>query len=432
MKSVKIGLIGFGTIGRGVYELLQSNADLIIERTGIKLNITKICDINNTSIPPEIPFTKDWQEITNDPEIDIVAELIGGIEPAKNIILTSLKNKKNVVTANKKLLAEYGDEIFKLVYETNTKLGFEAAIGGGIPCLLALRTGLVANNISSIMGILNGTTNYILTKMETEKLPFAKALEQAQQNGFAEADPTFDIEGFDAGHKISLLAMMTYGKKIDYNNVPIEGITKISDLDIDYAHNMGYTIKLLGIARSEKNKDGKIDIRVHPAMIPLTHPLAAVRNEFNAIMYDGDMTDPIVLTGKGAGSKPTASAVVSDIVQMVQYDAEDFSHIKLNGNAELIDLGKMSCRYYLRISSMDIPGILSSISGVLGKNNISIASVIQKETGGKFVPLMILTHDAKEADIIKAKNEIEAFDFVEEKITLIRIVEMDNYHTKPI
>jgi homoserine dehydrogenase len=254
--------------------------------------------------------------------------------------------------------------------------------------------------------------------MEDEKLSFKDALRQAQEKGFAEADPTFDIDGFDAGHKISLLAMMTYCKKIDYKHIPIEGITKISAIDISYANNMGYTIKLLGIARREGDE---IDIRVHPAMIPLKHPLASVRNEFNAIMYDGDMTDPVVLTGKGAGSKPTASAVISDIVQMAQSSADDFMYVKFNDTAKLIDKSKMSCRYYLRITTLDLPGILSSISGVFGKYNISIASVIQKETGEKFVPLIILTHNVNEADIIEAKNEIEAFDFVEESITLIRI-----------
>jgi len=418
MKSVKIGLIGFGTVGRGVYELLQQNFNLIAEKIGVEINIVKICDVNAPSTPSEIPFTNNWQEITDDPQIDTVVELIGGIDPSKNIILSSLKNKKNVVTANKKLLAELGDEIFELAYKNKLKLGFEAAIGGGIPCLLALRTGLVANNISLIMGILNGTTNYILTKMEDDMLSFEKALQQAQEKGFAEADPTFDIEGFDAGHKISLLAMMTYGKKIDYKHIPIEGITKISSIDINYAHDMGYTIKLLGIARREGDE---IDIRVHPAMMPLKHPLASVRNEFNAIMYHGDMTDSIVLTGKGAGSMPTASAVISDIVQIVQSSDDSFMNVKLNGDAKLIDKSKLSCRYYLRISTLDRSGILSSISGVFGKHNISIASVIQKETEEELIPLIILTHDANEADIIEAKNEIEAFDFVKENITLIRI-----------
>ncbi len=420
MKYVKIGLIGFGTIGRGVYELLASNAALIEKRSGIRPYVHKICDINTEALPPDVAHTTDWRDIVSDPEIDIVVELIGGIEPAKSIITEAIKNGKSAVTANKKLLAEEGEYIFLLASESEAKLGFEAAVGGGIPCLLSLRAGMVSNRIRSIMGILNGTTNYILTMMEQKGLSFAEALSQAQQKGFAEADPTFDIEGYDAGHKITLLAMMAYNQRVDFKRVPIEGISSISDIDISFARDMGYTIKLLGIAYLEK---GELDIRVHPAMIPSTHPLASTRSEFNAIMYDGDMTGPIVLNGRGAGGLPTASAVISDIVQIAQAGEEDFVHVRVESSATIIDPEKRSSKYYLRILSKDAPGMLANIAGVFGKYDISIASVMQKETGEEYVPLIILTHTVNEANILIARKEIEAFEYVKGDITLIRVEE---------
>ncbi len=416
--TVNIGIIGYGTVGSGVYHLIKNNSDPIALRSGIELKIKTVCDLDLDRIKSEITdanVTDTWTDITGDPDIDIVVELIGGTEPASSIITESLKKGKNVVTANKKLLAETGSELLGTVVETGNSIGFEAAVGGGIPCILSLKKGMVGNHIRSILGILNGTTNYILTRMTDDGVTFSDALKDAQERGFAEADPTFDVEGIDAGHKISILAMLSYGRAIDFSCIPIEGITDISPLDISYAGDMGYTIKLLGIAKLINNR---LDIRVHPTMIPGDHPLASVRNEFNSVMFDGDMTGAVILNGRGAGSLPTASAVVSDIVQLSS--KKEFPG-KFVGDAKVMGPEERVSRYYLRLYTEDSPGILSKISGVLGKHDISIASVIQKEVSEKYVPLIILTHDANESNMIKCIDEIESFDFVKDKVVFIRV-----------
>jgi homoserine dehydrogenase len=365
MKKIRIGLIGFGTVGGGFYRLLEQNAGIIERRTGTRFEIKSISDLRVDHVKKNTKgaaVTADWKEIVADKEIDIVAELIGGIEPAKSIVLAALKAGKGVVTANKKLLAEEGADIFANAVPGAGRLGFEASVGGGIPCIMALRHGLVGNRVKSIMGILNGTTNYILTRMQENDMPFADALRDAQDKGFAEADPTFDIEGFDAGHKITLLAMIAFNRQIRFREVPIEGISHIGKTDIAYARDMGYVIKLLGIA---KETDGVIDIRVHPTMIPEGHHLASVRNEYNSIMFDCDMTDPVILTGKGAGASPTASAVLGDIVQIALQGAAYQSPMVTDGSALLIEPGKRMSRYYLRMQTDDRPRILSQIAGVL-------------------------------------------------------------------
>ncbi len=421
MKQVKIGLIGYGTIGRGLHELIEKNGTLIEARTGVTLTIAMICDVRSeavTHLEGHVTLTDSWRDVTSSPDIDCVVELIGGIEPAKSILLEAVARGKHIVTANKKLLAEEGSEIFAAVDKAGLHLGFEAAIGGGIPCLLSLTTGMVGNRIRSIMGILNGTTNYILSQMDEMGLPFDTTLKDAQDRGFAEADPTFDIEGYDAGHKIALLAMMAYHGKVDFSAIPIEGITRITDVDISYAHDMGYCVKLLGIARMT---DEKLNISVHPTMIPLEHPLAAVRNEFNAVMYDGDMTDPVTLFGKGAGSLPTASAVVSDIMQTALAEGGRTVPLSISKSLQLSTPEERISKFYLRIHSKDAPGILSRISGVLGRYNISIASVIQKETEEDFVPLIIMVHEVDEAAILNAAKEIGNFDFVRGDVIILRV-----------
>jgi homoserine dehydrogenase len=421
MKEINIGLVGFGTIGSGVYDLLHKNGGLIRERTGINLTIKTICDLRIDDIKKSvsgIELTQRWEDIIEDESIDIVIELIGGIEPAKTIILKALESGKSAVTANKKLLAEEGKEIFKAESSSRGSLKFEASVAGGIPCILALQTGLVGNRILSITGILNGTTNYILTKMKDEGLPFDQVLKAAQEKGFAEADPTFDIEGQDAGHKIALLAMLSYGKNVDFSSLSIEGITRISSFDISFADEMGYIIKLLGIA---KMVEGKLDIRVHPTMISKTHPLASVRNEYNAVMFDCDMTDPVLLYGKGAGSHPTASAVVSDLVQIAGEKGKSMGSVKIREAAEFLPSRERLSRYYVRAHTEDRPGILSKISGIFGKHNISIASVIQKEVSADYVPLIIMTHLAQEENMLSAIDEIGDFDFVDGDVVLIRV-----------
>jgi len=417
-KNLNIGLIGFGTVGQGVYELLKKNSPLIKNRKGINLKIRTICDLKTARVKKfakNVKVTDKWKDIVNDPEIDLIVELIGGINPAKEIISTSLRLGKKVVTANKKLLAEKGEEIFEILKASESFLGFEASVGGGMPCLLSLEDGLVGNKIKSITGILNGTTNYILSQMEDNpEASFAEILREAQKKGFAELDPTFDIEGFDAGHKITLLAMLAYNLKIDFKAIPVEGITKIDQLDISHAEEMGYKIKLLGIATYHNNK---LDARVHPTMIPKQHPLAAVRDEFNAIMFDGDMTDPILIYGKGAGSFPTASAVVSDLVRATLYENKP----SVKKKASFLPSTKRFSKYYLRIKTKDSPGILAKIAGVLGSYDISIASVLQKQTGQKYVPIIIMTHQAIESKMLKAIDKIKKLSFVNKDIVFIRV-----------
>lgn len=417
-KILNIGLIGFGTVGSGVYTLLQDNKKIIYLRTGIDVTIKTICDLHTDKVKENtkgIKITDNWRDITDDPEIDIVVELIGGIEPAGSIIKNSLESGKNVVTANKMLLAEKSIEILETIAKTGNSIGFEAAVGGGIPCILSLKKGLVANRIKSVTGILNGTTNYILSKMEDDGIAFSEALKDAQNKGFAESDPTFDVEGIDAGHKIAILAMLSYGRSFSFKDLSIEGITKISPIDISYAHDMGYAIKLLGIAKMGK---GKLDIRVHPTMIPKNHPMASVRNEFNSIMFDTDLADAVVLTGKGAGSKPTASSVISDIIDLASSNGYMGA---FTGEAKLMRPSERISRYYIRILTEDSPGILSKISGVLGNYKISIASVIQKEVSEANVPLIIVTHAAIESEMFQCIKEIKKFDFVKDSITIIRV-----------
>ncbi len=420
-NKISIGLIGFGTVGSGLYHVLKQNRSLIAKRSGVDIELKTICDLETEKVKSAtsgVGVTDRWNDIVEDPEIRTVVELIGGIEPAKTVIMAALRSGKNVVTANKKLLAEAGEDIFDLVGRSGVQLGFEASVGGGIPCILSLKHGLVGNNVRSVTGILNGTTNYILTRMQEEAMSFEQALKDAQSKGFAEADPTFDIEGYDAGHKIALLSMLAYSKKIDYKAVPIQGITGIGAMDILYAREMGYVIKLLGIS---KFVDGFVDIRVHPAMLPVRHPLASVRNEFNAIMFNNDMTGPVTLYGKGAGSHPTASAVVSDIVQIARHGEGEAAAARTPDEARYLPPERRRSRYYIRVHTEDRPGILAKISGVLAHYNISIASVIQKESNMPHVPLVIMTHKAQESGIRDAIKEIGGFGFVDGKVTLIGV-----------
>ena len=421
MKKINIGIIGFGVVGSGVYSLLEKNSAIITERTGIQIQIAAICDLNTDMVKKTTNHpgvTSKWEEIIDNPDIEIVVELIGGINPAKDIILAAFSKGKSVVTANKKLLAEEGEEIFNTANSSNVQLGYEASVAGGIPCIQALKHGLVGNKVKSVIGILNGTTNYILTKMTETSANFDDVLKDAQAKGFAEADPTFDIEGFDAGHKITLLSMLSYNKKVSYKDIQIDGITKLRTLDFEFAEEMGYTIKLLGIC-NEVN--GKLDIRVHPAMLPNRHPLSSVNDEFNAVMFDCDMTDPILLYGKGAGSDPTASAVVGDIVQIGRLKEIPEPALIINGDATLLTSEERISHYYIRIYTEDQPGLLAKIAGVFGNNNISIASVLQKEMAESVIPLIIVTHDVKESDMKKAIHEINEFDFIKNEIVVIKI-----------
>ncbi len=433
MEEIKVGLIGFGTVGSGVVKVLKENAEVIRKKLGAGLVLKKVADKDpGRKRPVELEsgvLTTDAYEVIKDPEISIVVELVGGTGVAKDFILKALEGGKHVVTANKALLSTHGKEIFSLAAQRGLDIGFEASVGGGIPVLRALKEGLVANRIISIYGIINGTANYILSKMTNEGGKFEDVLRRAQEKGYAEADPTYDVEGIDTAHKLAILIDLAYGAYVDLKDIYTEGITRITPLDIRFAKEFGYRIKLLAVAKSIGDE---IEAAVHPTMIPATHPLAAVDGAFNAVHIVGDAVGPVMLYGLGAGMMPTASAVVSDIVDiarnLLKGSAGRLSPLSYTedsiGEVKIKNIEDLENQYYMRFLALDRPGVLSKISGVLGEHNISISSVIQKgrKVGGG-VPLVILTHNALERELRTAVKEIEKLDVILDKVMYIRIEE---------
>ena len=430
-KSITVGIIGFGTVGTGTARILIENAEIIRRRLGTLVTIKKISDLDikrDRGISLRgVQLTTNAQEVLNDPEIDIVVELIGGYKPAKEFILEAIKNGKHVVTANKALLAVHGEEIYAAAEKSGTTLGFEASVAGGIPILAAIRNGLAANNIRSIYGIVNGTCNYILTLMTNAGRKFEEVLKEAQAMGYAEADPTFDIEGIDSAHKLAVLTMLTYGTPVKFEEIYTEGISKILPLDIDFARDLGYKIKLLAIT---KMVDGEIEARVHPTMLPEEYPIATVDGVYNALSVVGDAVGSTMFYGRGAGDMPTGSAVVSDIMDIgrdILSGCANRSPVAAFRERSPLKIRKMdditSC-YYLRFSAIDRPGVMSRISGVLGKNNISISSVIQKgRKAAEAVPVVMMTHEAVERDVRSALDEINKMDCVAGPTMVIRVEE---------
>jgi len=434
MQKIMVGLIGFGTVGRGLAQVLYEQQARIEKRVGASIQLSKVADIMVESLPDHIAqggkvlLTKNANDIFIDPEISIVVELIGGIEPAKTFILNAIEHGKHVVTANKALLSQHGKEIFEAAARKGVEVGFEASVGGGIPVIKSLKEGLVGNRILSIMGIMNGTANYILTQMTDHATPFAEVLKDAQEKGFAEADPTYDIEGIDTAHKLAILMTIAYGTHIHLDQVTTEGISSIQPIDIDFAREFGYRIKLLAISR---NHGDHVEARVHPTMVPEDHLLANINGAYNAIQFKGDMVGNVILYGLGAGMMPTGSAVVADVVDIARDIMTDAvqrvpslsclpEHFTTRRITPLEDL---RCPYYFRITVLDKPGVLSTISGILGNHDISIESVIQKGRGHKeAVPLVILTHEAGEAAVKHAVAEIDALDIVTDKTVKIRIL----------
>jgi homoserine dehydrogenase len=432
MKEIKVGLIGFGTVGSGVGKILQKNSKLIEKRMGARLILRRVADIDletdrGVKLNPGV-LTRKAEDVIKDPEIDIVMELIGGIEPAKTFILKAIQNRKHIVTANKALLALHGDEIFKEAHRYGVDVNFEASVGGGIPLIRSIKEGLVANRIHSIFGILNGTSNYILSKMTDEGRNFKEVLKEAQEKGYAEADPTYDIEGIDAAHKLVILIRLAFGTSIQFEEIMTEGISKITPLDIQFSREFGYRIKLLAIAKIDK---GRIEARVHPTMIPEVYLLATIKGVFNAIYIKGDAVGPTLFYGQGAGQMPTGSAVVSDLVELgrnliVKASGRRVPLLSFQENAiERIPLKKMDdvvMPFYMRFSALDRPGVLSKISGILGKNDISIASVIQKgrRVNGA-VPIVMMTHEAKERNVHRALKEMDRLGVILGKTMFIRV-----------
>ncbi len=430
-KSINVGIIGFGTVGAGTARILIENADIIKRRLGTPVALKKISDLDikrDRGIRLDgVKLSTDAKDVINDPEIDIVVELIGGYKPAKEFILNAIGNKKHVVTANKALLAVHGEEICSAAEKAGVTVGFEASVAGGIPILAAVRSGLAANNIKSIHGIVNGTCNYILTLMTSAGRKFDDVLKEAQAKGYAEADPTFDVEGIDSAHKLAVLTMLAFGTPVKFDDIYTEGISKITPLDIDFARDLGYKIKLLAIT---KMVDGEIEARVHPTMLPETYPLAAVDGVYNALSVVGDAVGSTMFYGRGAGDLPTGSAVVSDIMDIgrdVLAGCKDRSPVAAFRERRQLRMRKMddivSC-YYLRFSALDKPGVLSRITGVLGRNNISISSMIQKgRRVDEAVPVVMMTHDTVERDARKALAEIDKMDCVAGTTVVIRVEE---------
>ncbi len=430
MRTIKVGLIGFGTIGTGVVKILQENHRIIEERLGASLHLKKIADrdINRKRVvepAKETILTTDGREIINDPEIDIVIELIGGYEAAKTFVLEALEKGKRVVTANKALLAVYGDEIFSKAAETGTDIAFEASVGGGIPVIRAMKEGLAANNILSIDAIINGTANFILSEMTDRGEDFEPILRQAQEMGYAEADPTFDIEGLDSAHKLAIMTSIAFGTRVRLEDICTEGISNVTKLDIEYALDMGYKVKLLAVA---KRSDDGIEARVSPTMIPKQSMLANVNGVFNAVYITGDAIGPTMYYGQGAGMMATASAVVGDVIELARDILSGvsrrvpplaFQELK---ELKIKDIGEVVSKYYLRFSVADRPGVLSKISGILGSHNISISSVLQKgRHEEKAVPLVIITHESQEKNLRHALGEIGGLDVVMDNPRVIRI-----------
>jgi homoserine dehydrogenase len=431
--KISIGIIGFGTVGTGTVKILLENKEIIKERIGFEINLRRIADLDifrdrDIKLPKSI-LTSNVNDILSDPETDIVVELIGGIRPAKDFILKAIKNRKHVVTANKALLATEGNEIFTAAHKREVEIGFEASVAGGIPIIKVIREGLVANRIKAIYGIINGTSNYILTKMTEEDVEFSKALKEAKALGYAEADPTLDIEGIDSAHKLAILAYLSYGIPVSYRDIYTEGISRISPQDISFASELGYKVKLLAIA---KESDSKIELRVHPTMLPKEYLISKVDGPFNAIYIEGDATGSTLYYGRGAGCMPTGSAVVSDIVDIARNIMKNATGrvpvlTKTLRNLKIKRMDDVISMYYFRFSALDKPGVLSKISGILGNYNISIASVIQKgRSVGEAVPLVVRTHKAKERDVRKAISEIDRLPIVMDKTVFIRVEGKEN------
>jgi len=434
MKTISVGLIGFGTVGTGVAKILEKNAGLLYQRTGAHIELKKIADLDikrsrGVRLKKGV-LTTSADEIVNNPEIDIVVELIGGIEPARRLILKALENGKHVVTANKALLSAHGWEIFSAARLTGVDVAFEASVGGGIPIIRTMQEGFASDRISGFLGILNGTSNYILSRMTDEGADFKAVLKDAQAQGYAEADPTFDVEGIDTAHKLNVLLSLAFGGKADPKKIYTEGISSITPLDIDFARQLGYKIKLLAICSGHGSE---IDARVHPSLIPEKHMLAQVGGAFNAIFVQGQDVGPTMFYGRGAGMMPTGSAVVADIVSIARNIVKGVSDrvpLLLYGSKapkaiRIKPMSDVQTRYYLRFSAVDKPGVLSSISGALGRNHISIHSVVQKgrDTSNTAVSIFMLTHEAKESDLQKAIRQLEKLSMLKGKTMVIRIVE---------
>ncbi|MFA6119963.1 MAG: homoserine dehydrogenase [Sideroxydans sp.] len=435
MKPINVGLLGIGTVGGGTFTVLQRNAEEIARRAGRPIRIVVVAD-RNMELAKKVTggacrVTDDAFSVVTDPEVDIVIELIGGYGVAKELVLKAIANGKHVVTANKALLATHGNEIFKAAQDKGVMVAFEAAVAGGIPIIKAVREGLTANRIEWIAGIINGTTNFILSEMRDKGLSFDTVLKEAQRLGYAEADPTFDIEGVDAAHKITILSALAFGIPMQFDKAYIEGISKLDAIDIKYAEQLGYRIKLLGITK--RTPEG-VELRVHPTLIPTKRLIANVEGAMNAVVVQGDAVGATLYYGKGAGAEPTASAVIADLVDVTRMHTADplnrVPHLAFQPNAmadlKILPMDEVQTSYYLRLRVQDKPGVLADITRILADEQISIDAVIQKEPeeGEEQTDLIMLTHLTREKHVNAAIKKIEALGVVAGKVTKLRLEEL--------
>lgn len=436
MKPIRVGLLGYGTVGSGVAEVLLANREEIRRRAGRGIEVTRIAVRHPARVlalvGDAIPVTQDPYEIVRDPDIDVVVELIGGTTVARDLVLEAIARGKHVVTANKALLAEYGNELFAAASRGNLMIAFEAAVAGGIPIIKALREGLTANRIDWLAGIINGTTNFILSEMRDKGLSFAQVLAQAQALGYAEADPSFDIDGIDAAHKLAILAAIAFGIPVQFDKVYVEGIATLAGEDIRYAEQLGYRIKLLGIAR---RRSSGIELRVHPTLIPQRRLLASVEGPMNAVWVKGDVVGHTMYFGKGAGKAPTASAVIADLVdvtRMLTSDPENrVPHLAFQpeelSDARILPAGEMETSYYLRMRVKDEPGVLADITRILADGGVSIDAMLQREPaeGEASTDIIVLTHQSIEHRIDTAIGRIEALATVLSAVTRLRVEQLN-------
>jgi len=422
---INIGLLGCGTVGGGVVKLLAKNRDTIAKKTGSEIIIKKVLekDIHKCiqiGLAAEL-VTNQLEDILNDDSIAIVVELIGGIEPAFSYITAAMQKGKHVVTANKDLIAVKGKELFEIAQENNVDFYFEASVAGGIPIIYPLKQSLAGNHIEEVIGILNGTTNYILTKMSQEGRDYSEVLREAQELGYAESDPTADVGGFDAARKIAILSSIAFNSRVTLDDVYVEGITTITPRDIQYARELGFVVKLLAIA---KEVEGKIQARVHPAFIPLNHPLAYVNDVFNAVFVRGDAVGEIMHYGRGAGEMPTASAVVGDIIEIgrnMAFNTSTRIGCTCYEEKAILPMNELSAQYYIRMTVTDRPGVLAGIAGVFGNNAVSIATVLQKTNTEDMAELILITHTVKEKDLQDSLTVLKGMNIVGQINSVIRL-----------
>jgi homoserine dehydrogenase len=436
MKPINVGLLGIGTVGGGTWTVLTRNQEEITRRAGRPIRITAVADRNldlaRSLVGDKVKLTDDAFALVKDPDIDIIVELIGGYTTARELVLAAIENGKHVVTANKALLAVHGNEIFAAAQKKGVMVAFEAAVAGGIPIIKALREGLSANRIQWIAGIINGTTNFILSEMRDKGLSFDAALADAQQLGYAEADPTFDIEGIDAAHKATLMASIAFGIPVQFDKAYVEGITQLQAKDIRYAEQLGYRIKLLGIA---KRKENGVELRVHPTLIPGKRLIANVEGAMNAVLVQGDAVGATLYYGKGAGAEPTASSVIADLVDVTRLHTADKHHRVPHlafqpdqlTDLPILPIEEVETAYYLRMRAADKPGVLADITRILADLDISIDAMLQKEPdeGEDQTDIVLLTHVAREKAVNAAMTKIEALSTIAGKVTRIRLEELN-------